>query len=120
MTTGETLDILGKWRDEETWLDCTVSLDELVFKLRCRVSLLDKDSFTLSSVAGDSLLAFKVDSPDAVFSYKEPREISSALGLSLTGEQDSASTVVILLHPDSFPKDSSKPRDKLVLMEVVE
>jgi hypothetical protein len=118
MRPDEIADMLGKWLEEESVLSCTGSLDEFTFDMNCRVSVLTKESFTLTSEHGDCSLTFRLDVFDTAFSYAEPRSISSARGLSLTPEQDQSSTIIALLHPESSPKDSSKPRDKLQLMEL--
>jgi hypothetical protein len=119
MRSDEIADLFAKWLEEETVLDCTGSLDEFAFDMKCRVSALAKDSVVLASEHGDCTLTFRLDSPDTEFSYAEPRSISSALGLSLTPEQEQSSTLIALLHPKSTPRDSSKPRDKLQLMELI-
>ena len=120
MRADEIADLLAKWFEEHSSLSCSGSLDEFSFDMNCRVSSLSKESFTLSSKHGDCSLTFSRGLSETVFAYKEPREFSGALSVPLTPEQELSSMVVILLHPGSFPVDSSKPRDKLVLMEIVE
>lgn len=118
MRSGEIDDLISKWYGEESILRCKASLDEFSLEMKCRVSSLTTESFTLTSEHGDCSLTFRLDLPDTVFSYAEPRSISSALGLSLTLEQDLSSTLIALLHPEFSPRDASKPRDKLQLMEL--
>jgi hypothetical protein len=120
MRRGEMADLLAKWLEEESLLSCKGSFDEFSFLMRCRVSSLSEESFTLTSEHGDCSLSIGLGIPEVQISYAEPREMSAALGLTLTLEQDLSSMISILFHPESFPKDSSKPRDKLLLVEVVE
>jgi len=118
MRSGEIDDLISKWYGEESTLRCKASLEEFSFEMKCRVSSLSAGSFTVTSKHGDCSLTFRLDSPNTVFSYVEPRSISGAMGLSLTSEQELSSTVVALLHPESSPLDPSKPRDTVQFMEL--
>jgi len=118
MRSGEIADLLAKWLEEESVLRCTGSLDEFSFEMKCRVSSLTKESFTLVSEHRDCSLTVGLGLPEIQVWYSEPREISSVMGLSLSPEQDRSSIIGLLLHPEFFPKDSSKPRDRLQIMEL--
>jgi hypothetical protein len=72
MTAGEMADLLSKWKEEESLLRCAGSLAEFRFEMKCRVSSLNAESFTLSSTHEDCSLTFKLDFPGTAFSYGEP------------------------------------------------